>query len=178
MSAPGKTRELWEHRVSWRDIPVRLRLEADEPTRRAIARSLDLQALGALTADLDLKPWLDGAELNGRLRATITQLSGVSLDPFDTDIDESILVRFVPAGSPNAPPPPEDEVEMDLEADDPPDVVAGDSIDLAHYVVEHLALSIDPFARKPGEVFEPPPPETPASPFAALAALKATKADD
>jgi len=168
----------WSRLVAWREIPVSLKLEADEPTRKALARDLGLEALQTLTADIALTPWLDGAEMTGRVRATVTQISGVSLEPFDSRIDEPLKIRFVPAGSPHAPPPPEDEVELDLEADDPPDVVEGDSIDVAHYVVEQLSLAIDPFARKPGEVFEPPPPETPASPFAALAALKATKPED
>lgn len=177
--APGlNIRDPWSRLVHWRELPVRLRLEADEATRANLRRDLKLEALSELSADLDVRPWLDGAELTGRLHAVVTQICGVSLDPFDTVIDEPLLVRFVPAGSPNAPPPPEDEVEVDLEADDPPDVVAGDSIDVAHYVVEHLALAIDPFPRKPGVVFEPPPDETPASPFAVLAALKATKASD
>ncbi|MGA0600479.1 YceD family protein [Caulobacter sp. KR2-114] len=168
----------WSRLVSWRDIPLELRLEADEATRKALARDLGLEALGSLTADLALKPWLDGAEMTGRLRATVTQISGVSLEPFDSMIDEPLLIRFVPAGSPHAPPPPEDEVEVDLDADDPPDVVDGDAIDVAHYVVEQLSLAIDPFARKPGEVFEPPPDESPSSPFAALAALRAAKDED
>jgi len=171
-------REPWTHLVTWRDMPLRLKLEADGATRAAVARAVAVERVNALTADLSLQPWLDGAELTGRLRATITQVSGVSLEPFDTEISEPILVRLVPAGSPNAPEPPDGEVEIDLDADDPPDVVAGDSIDLAHYVVEHLALAIDPFARKPGEEFEPPPDDSPASPFAALAALKATKDKD
>ncbi len=168
----------WSRPVTWRDIPTKLRLEADEPTRKAIARSLGLEALSALTADLAVNPWLDGAELTGRMRADITQISGISLEPFDSRIDEPMLIRFVPAGSPNAPPPPEDEVELDLEADDPPDVIDGDSIDVAHYVVEQLFLAVDPFARAPGEEFEPPPDESPASPFAVLAALKATKPEE
>lgn len=168
----------WSRLVSWRDIPVSLRLEADEATRKAIARELRLEALGSLTADLTLTPWLDGAEMTGRVRADITQISGVSLDPFDTVLDETLLIRFVPTGSPHAPPPPDEEVELDLDADDPPDVIDGDTIDVAHYVVEQLSLAIDPFARAPGEVFEALPDESPASPFAALAALKATKPEE
>jgi hypothetical protein len=39
-------------------------------------------------------------------------------------------------------------------------------------LVEHLALDLDPFPRKPGAVFEPPPPEGPESPFAVLRVLK------
>jgi uncharacterized metal-binding protein YceD (DUF177 family) len=79
----------------------------------------------------------------------------------------------VPQGSAHAP-DPEAELVIDLEADDPPDVVEGDEIDLARYVVEHLALDIDPFPRKPGVEFEPPAPTAEISPFAALRRLKET----
>ena len=47
-----------------------------------------------------------------------------------------------------------------------------DVIDLGDYVVEHLALEIDPFPRRPGAVFEAPEPLPETSPFAALKALK------
>jgi hypothetical protein len=77
----------------------------------------------------------------------------------------------VPNGSVHAP-DPEAEVVIDLEADDPPDVLDGDSVDLGLYVVEHLALDIDPFPRRPGAVFEAPPALPETSPFAALKALK------
>ena len=42
------------------------------------------------------------------------------------------------------------EVVLDPEGEDPPDLLDEDRIDLADYVVEHLALDIDPFPRKPG----------------------------
>ena len=39
-------------------------------------------------------------------------------------------------------------------------MLEGDAIDLAAYVVEHLALEIDPFPRKPGVEFDyTPDPE-------------------
>ena len=51
-------------------------------------------------------------------------------------------------------------------------MLEGDDLDLGAYLVEHLALEIDPFPRKPGVEWEPPPAETPASPFAVLQQLK------
>ncbi len=65
------------------------------------------------------------------------------------------------------------EVEIDPNADDPPDPIEGGRIDLGALVVEHLALEIDPFPRKPGVVFEPPAGGEPPSPFAALRDFKA-----
>ena len=80
-------------------------------------------------------------------------------------------VRAVPEGS-EAAGDPAGEVTIDPDAEDPPDLLDGEEVDVGAYLVEHLALEVDPFPRKPGVEFEPPPPETPASPFAVLQALK------
>jgi hypothetical protein len=101
----------------------------------------------------------------------VTQVCGLGLDPFDTELGGDFQVRCAPLGSPLLA-PPESEVEIDLDADDPPDALEHDWIDVAAYVVEHLALEIDPFPRKPGAEFTPPPAETPPSPFAVLARLQ------
>jgi uncharacterized metal-binding protein YceD (DUF177 family) len=154
--------------------PLSRRLEADEAARRRIAKTLDLVRLDRLEADLDLSGWFDGARIDGRWRAEIVQTCGVTLEDFPTSLSGEFTVRVVPEGSAHAAPDLH-EVEIDLEAEEPPDVVESDEIDLGGYVVEHLALEIDPFPRKPGAVFEPPaePPE--ASPFAALLKLKDKK---
>ena len=57
-------------------------------------------------------------------------------------------------------------------APDPPEVLEGDSIDLAAYLYEYLALAIDPFPRKPGAVFEYKSPVQESSPFDVLSRLK------
>lgn len=155
--------------------PRRVHLAPDEAERAAIARELDLQGLPALVADLTVRPWLDGAEITGRFEAIVEQLCAVSLDPFEQALSGEIAVRVAPAGSPNAARDEPGEAERDPEAPDPPDLLAGEAIDLAAYVVEHLALEIDPFARKPGVEFEYAPPPEPESPFAVLQKLKDQK---
>ena len=150
---------------------VSRRLEPDESTRRAIARALDLDELPDLNADVEAAPWLDGVELRGRWRARVVQTCGVTLDPFESELGGEFHVRAVPEGSPAAA-SPAPGAELDLEAEDPPDVLAADRVDLAAYVLEHLALEVDPYPRKPGVEFEPPPAEPEASPFAVLKALK------
>lgn len=152
---------------------MKLRLEPDAAQRAEIAKRLGLEGLPALSAEILVKPWLDGAEITGRLDGVVEQICGLTLDPFEQPVDNEIEVRLVPAGSPNAPTEsPQGEIEMDLETPDPPDVLEGEVIDLAEYVVEHLALVIDPFPRKPGAVFEPPEAEPEESPFAVLKRLK------
>lgn len=154
---------------------VRLKLEPDEAERAAIAKRLGLRSLPSLTADVTVKPWLDGAELTGRFEAVVEQVCGVTLDPFEQPVSGSIDARVVPAGSPNAATGEGGEMELDPEGDDPPDVLAGDAVDVAAYVVEHLALEIDPFPRKPGATFDYEPPEAEESPFAALKKLQDPK---
>jgi uncharacterized metal-binding protein YceD (DUF177 family) len=174
--------EPWPHSVSWRDVGAGARgidLAADEAARTRVAKALDLEAVNRLEAHASLTPWLDGVRFEGRLSASVIRTCGVTLEPFEEVIDQPFALSFVPAGSPNAPAPADGEdQEIDLEADDPPEVVAGDSIDLGHALVEELSLALDPFPRAPGAVFEAPQEDGPISPFAALAALKATPKDD
>lgn len=157
--------------------PVSVTLEPDAETRKALARELAIESLPALKAVLTVQPWLDGAEITGRVAAVVEQICGVSLEPFEQRLVSEVEVRVVPAGSPNAPVADlaAGEVELDPDLPDPPDVLDGEEIDLAAYVVEHLALEIDPFPRKPGASFDYQPPEAEISPFAALKALKDKK---
>lgn len=155
--------------------PVRLSLEPDAEARAAIAKRLNLVSLPALKAQVTAKPWLDGVELSGRFEAVVEQTCGVSLEPFEQRVEGEIEVRAVPAGSPHAAASEGGELELDPDAPDAPGVLDGDSIDVGAYVVEHLALEIDPFPRKPGATFDYEAPHEETSPFAALKQLKTPK---
>jgi uncharacterized metal-binding protein YceD (DUF177 family) len=154
---------------------VKLRLEPTEEQRKAIAKQLDLVSLEELSAEVFLTSWLDGAEVSGILRARVVQTCSATADDFETPIDARFDLRVLPANSKNA---PQDEDSGDLgvdpDADDPPDVLEGEKIDVSGYVIEHLALELDPFPRKPGAVFVQPPEPVELSPFAALKGLKST----
>lgn len=156
--------------------PVRLSLAPDADQRAAIAKRLGLKSLPSLTADVTVKPWLDGAEVTGRFEAVVEQICGVSLDPFEQPIEGEIDVRVVPPGSPYAATPEGGDLELDPDAPDAPDVLDGEVIDVSGYVVEHLALEIDPFPRKPGATFDYEAPKEETSPFAALKKLTEPKA--
>jgi uncharacterized metal-binding protein YceD (DUF177 family) len=168
--SPAWTAPLRLHEVARGAVSVRL--EPSEAERGQIAKALGLQSLPALSAQLTVKPWMDGVEITGRFDAVVEQLCAVSLDPFEHPLSGEIEIRAVPAGSPQAQEPTGGEVDYDPEAPDPPDVLESDTIDLAAYVVEHLALEIDPFARKPGVEFDYTPSPEPDSPFAVLKKLK------
>ena len=121
--------------------------------------------------------------MQGRWRAQIVQTCSATAEPFDTDLAGEFTVRAVPADSAAAV-PGDAEVSVDPDADDPPDLIKGDRIDVAAYVVEHLALEIDPFPRRPGATFEPPPRSIPPRPSRCCSAsprgqwrMRAEKAD-
>ncbi len=152
--------------------PLTRRLVADAPARSRIAGALGLDRLDRLEADVRLEPWLDGAGIEADWSADIGQTCGVTLEPFESRLQGRFHLRVLPSGSPNAEAAEAgQELTLTLEDEDPPDLVEGGLIDLGDYVVEHLALEIDPFPRKPGAVFEPLEPEPGDSPFAALARL-------
>ena len=148
-----------------------LNLVADEAVRARIADLLELSSLSRLEGEVTASPWLDGADVRARWSAELEQTCSVTAEPLPTMLSGDFHVRAVPADS-RAAPTPEAEVSVDPEAEDPPDVLDGDTLDLGGYLVEALALELDPFPRAPGAEFQPPdePPEP--SPFAALAALK------
>ncbi|MDP1599793.1 DUF177 domain-containing protein [Phenylobacterium sp.] len=166
----------WKHVIRLADVgraPVSVRLEPDAETREKLAKELKLEALPALSGKLSVRPWLDGAEILGRYSARVVQICGVTLDPFEEELEGEIAIQVVPPGSPQALIESEgSEISLDLDAPDPPDVLESDEIDLAHYLVEQLVLDLDPFPRKPGVEFDYKPAVTEESPFAVLKRLK------
>ena len=163
----------WSQRVRLSEAQrgLRIPLVADAAARSRVADLLDLPALTRLEGEVRLRPWLDGAALDGRWSADFAQTCSVTAEPFDQSASGTFQLRAVPSGSVNAP-TEEIDGDVDPEADDPPDVLDGEEIDIAAYLVEHFALELDPFPRAPGAVFAPPPEPAEPSPFAALAALK------
>lgn len=169
----------WGRPVALRELargPLTLTLSPDAATREKLARELGLEGLPAFTAQVRLRPWLDGAELSGRIQAQVIQLCSVSLDPVEQPLTADFELKVVPPGSPNASQEVEGgELTLDLDAPDPPEVLEGEEIDVTGYVVEHFALEIDPFPRKPGAQFDFTPPPEEDSPFSVLKQLKDKK---
>jgi len=168
----------WDKPVKLHELgrgPVRLELAPDDGQRAAVAKRLGLRSLPKFKAEVTVKPWLDGAELSGSFDAVVEQICGVTLDPFEQPVSGQVFARVVPAGSPHASTEEGGELELDPDADDPPDVLQGDAIDVTNYVVEHLSLELDPFPRKPGATFDYQPDQPEESPFAVLKKLQEPK---
>jgi len=147
-------------------------LVADAEVRAALTRIAGLRELPRLQADFEVtRHGAAGLRVAGRVSATVGQACGVTLEPLANEVAEAIDLLFLP------PAPAESEgaaspAPPDRDPDDVEPLIGG-SIDLGALAAEFLLLGIDPYPRKPGVVFAPPPDALPAEgPFAALAALK------
>lgn len=150
---------------------VQRRLKPDADAIKRIVRALDLQALEMFEVDINLVPTVSGWRLDGRVMADAVQTCGLTLEPLPVRIDRKFSVQMVEATEHEA----DENAEIDLELDDDSaDQIEGGSLDLGQYAVEQLALSLDPFPRKPGAVFEQPPEPGEISPFAVLKGLRPT----
>ncbi len=144
-------------------------VEATEEERAAIADALDLIAINSLTADVTLRPWKkEGVRVAGTVKADVVQPCVVTLDPVPSTVDEEFNIRLHPDAVPSA------EVVVDPDAEDPPELLETDTVDVGAIVLEHFALGLDPYPRSPGAAFEPEEDEEEEepSPFAVLEALK------
>jgi uncharacterized metal-binding protein YceD (DUF177 family) len=142
-------------------------VEATAEECAALAQDFGLPGIRSLAGDFTLKSSVKGVHVTGTVKADVTQICVVTLDPFDSVIEEEVEVDFAePSGMPPEPPTEMHEYE-------PPDEIVNGEIDLGALTAEFLALGLDPYPRKPGVDFEyRDPADTDDSPFAALRKLK------
>ena len=162
---PEMHRPIATDRVPQAGMTLDIIATADE--RNAVAGRLELPMVHLLSCHYVLTRPLAGATrrregeivAEGRLRASVVRECVVTLELFDELIDESFRVRFVPAGSESDDDDPEADDEIPYE---------GAAIDLGEATVEQLALTLDPYPRKPGAELPPEAVDIDFGPFAAL----------
>lgn len=139
-------------------------VEATPEECAALASDLKLPAIRSLEGRFRVTSSSRGIRVDGRVRAAILQTCVVTLDDFESTIDEEVEVDFAPPSEASAPVPGE--------VDRPDEIVDG-QIDLGSLTGEFLALGLDPYPKKPGASFDyDGGGDEPPSPFAALANLK------
>ncbi|HEU6441636.1 MAG TPA: DUF177 domain-containing protein [Microvirga sp.] len=143
---------------------------ASAEERDALAKDFGLPGIRALSGDFKITTTAKGIHVAGLVKASITQVCVVTLDSFDSDIEEEVEVDFAePSGMPAEPP-------TDINEYEPPDEIVNGQIDLGALTAEFLALGLDPYPRKPGVDFSyRDPGDDKDSPFAALGKLKTDK---
>jgi hypothetical protein len=147
-----------------------IRVEATPEECAAIAKDFNLPAVHTLAGTYLLRGSPERVRVTGRVTASITQVSVVSLDPFESEVDEEVDVEFAP---------PSDRAEggeIEVAEEDPPDPLVNGTVDLGALTAEFLALGLDPYPRRPGETFDQPAPDQDGdSPFAALGRIAPDK---
>jgi uncharacterized metal-binding protein YceD (DUF177 family) len=141
-------------------------LQADEPSRAALAARFGIPSIGALTGRFTLAHDQGGVILGElALKARVTLTCVITLEPFEMKLAETARLRFVPGASP---------VELDPETLDGPDEIEfdGETIDLGEVLAEQLALALPPYPRRPGAVLPAAAEDETAHPFAGLRALR------
>ena len=65
--------------------------------RARIVRALDLASLDSFTAEMDLAPSPAGWRLSGRVRASLAQTCGITLEPLPLEIDAPFVLTLAEA---------------------------------------------------------------------------------
>ncbi len=163
----------WQIPVAVEDVAetgVRFDLVADAQVRAAVARMAGLRDLPRLEANFDVTRRGAGLHVAGWVSATVGQLCVVTLEPLVNEVEEAIDLLFVPQPTAER---EDGEVGTRGESADETEPLIGGLVDLGALAIEFLILGLDPYPRKPGAVFQPPPEAKPdESPFAALASLR------
>ncbi|MBI1180548.1 MAG: DUF177 domain-containing protein [Alphaproteobacteria bacterium] len=120
----------------------------------AIAARLDLLDLADFRVSGRLEPLRRGraARFEAHLSARVTQACVVSLDPVESRIEEDISTELVDEAEAEAlaATDPEETEERDWE------VLEEGAVDLGELAVQHLALALDPYPKRPDLQDEPP----------------------
>jgi len=139
-------------------------VEATATERTAVAARLRVLDVGALRCDYRLRRiGLTAIEAAGTLKAVVTEICVITLDPFSHTVTEAFTVHFVPSGTEDEEPEPDaiDQIPFD-----------GAAIDLGEAAVEQLALALDPYPRRPGASLPDDDALDVPGPFAALSRLR------
>src|SRR5215472_11024574 len=141
------TQELaWRVPMSVGDVPesgLRVELEADEPTRRAVAKAAGVNDVARLKARFDLaRRGRNGLNVTGMVSALVGQLCVVSLEPIVSEVNEAIDLSFGDETS-----IPTSALDVAVDAADPPEPLVNGMVDLGAIATEFLILGIDPYPR-------------------------------
>ncbi len=125
-------------------------IKADEGELAALQGRFAIEALHAASAELSIAAAGEGVvHVSGTVRAKLSQICIVSLEPVDEEVAETVAVTYLPPGveEPHVAP------DGDLESADEYEAFDGLSIDLGELTAQQIAAAINPYPRKAGVVF-------------------------
>ena len=132
------------------DAPLARRVDIPRDALAEIAERIGLPELRSLSADITIRlRQPEMIELTGRLSADLRQVCVVMLEPFDSELNDQFQHIFTTDPARAA-----EDVADPLDAAAWPELLEDDGIDLAEFLIQQLALSLDPHPRAPGATFE------------------------
>jgi len=138
------------------------RIVADAAECAALAERFGIPAIGRLEATLRLTPAPAGRVVAaGTLRADVTQVCVITLEPFDQSVEAEFRWCFLPPGEAPADGP-----------DDADDIPTDGHAELGEALAEELSLCLDPYPRAPGATLPTHGADPPTGPFAKLLPLR------
>jgi len=155
---PELSRPVTTDRIGAAELDITVTADATECA--ALARRMQVPGLLSLRCAFRLvRLTADTILAEGHLQARMVRTCVITLEDFETGLDEAFRVRFVPAGTESDDPDPEADDEIGYE-----DAV----LDLGEAAAEQLALTLDPYPRAPGAELPDMDEAAAANPFAAL----------
>ena len=149
---------------------LHVEIDAPEVVRAALRAFASLRELPRLSAVFDLARRGAGVRVTGQVSARVGQTCVVTLEPVESDLEESVDLVFAPALAKSA---KAETVDLGTREEESPEPLVGGKLDLGAIATESLLLGIDPYPRKAGAEFAPVRADDgSARPFAALEALK------
>jgi hypothetical protein len=122
-----------------------------------VAAQLMIMHVEQLSWELVAKPWgKKGFRLDGTIKGVVAQACIVSLDPVVERIEEIVDLRFVPEETVREKPRSrgfEEDINFEATPEDEPETYNGDVFDAMPFVIEHLALGLNPYPRAQGAEF-------------------------
>jgi uncharacterized metal-binding protein YceD (DUF177 family) len=121
--------------------------EANDDERAALARRFELVYLPSLKAEGRIVASDHGrrVRVEGTLRAEVVQSCVVTLEPVPATVEDHFMRTYT-----SSPADIEQETIVDIDSDDPPDLIVGGIVDVGEAVAEALGLALDPYPRVPG----------------------------
>lgn len=166
------------------DVPqngTHIPFEANEAERAGLARRFDLLELSSFSGKVAIKPWRrHGLSLEGRFTADVVQTCVTTLEPVASRLTHDFTLHYLPAEmiERDAAAAAASEIVVDVQSEDPPEPIENGQVDVGEAMSEQLAITIDPYPKKPGATFDAIVDAAaeeggkPANPFAALEKLK------
>lgn len=138
------------------DLPSQGRfvvIEASPAEGAALCRRFGLVDLCALTARVQVKRGRSkegerAIHVQASFCAEVVQKCVVTLESFTVNVDEKFEIYFVPSADLSE----GEGVVIDLLDDDASEPLHVPEVDLGELVAQHMALTLDPYPRRPGAV--------------------------